>query len=302
MSLMFKVQCLKFTIYCLPITVYRLRFTYYRLSITNQRLPISDHRLPITDYKLPFNRVFLFLLFVLFPFIINAQAGITSFGFVVKPVFPSKFFRTGAQVQEEPDSSGNAISFTLAQRSGFSAGALVRKGITKNLSAETGIKFVKRIYQLDIRDTASNISENADFKIIGYEIPLQILVFVQLSREIWMNASLGTSLDIFPSNVQTRGSYYIHKSIRKSNFAVFNTGVIANIGWEYRTEKSGIIYLGGSYHRSFNDTYRSVIGYYSNIRNAIPVAATGFNLKGDYLTLDLRYYFKGDVNKKKKNK
>ncbi len=246
--------------------------------------------------------VFFISCFLCAPHALLAQVNTTAFGFVVKPIFPSEIFRTGPQTQNDADSAGNSISFGLAQNSGFSVGGIIRKGITKNISFETGISYVNRKYQLDISDTSTSFSGNSDFTIVGYEIPIQVLVFVQLSQQMWMNASLGTSLDIFPSDVETRDSYFIHKSIRESNFSVFSAGLIANIGWEYRTEKDGIFYIGGSYHRSFNSTYRTVVGYYRNIKAPYPDADTDFRLKGDYLTLDLRYYFHADPNKKKKKK
>lgn len=222
-----------------------------------------------------------------------------SFGFVVKPIFSSSYFRTGPQLQEVKDISGNNYSYALAQSSGFIAGGLLRKSFTKNIALESGIQFVKRIYNLDITSDSSSFSGSSDFKIIGYEFPIQALVFVQLSRKIWMNAALGTSIDMFPSDIETRGSYFKNKTFRLSSLTVFNAGVVANIGVEYRTEKSGIIYIGSSYHRSFKDTYRSVIGYYQDIK-ANPKSTTSFNLKGDYLTVDLRYYFANDTKKKKK--
>ena len=243
-----------------------------------------------------------YLLFlILFPGFLIAQVNTTSFGFLVKPIFPSSYFRTGAQTQEVADTLGNNYSFRLAQSSGFSVGAVVRRGLTKNLSFETGIQYVKRNYNLDITDDSSAFTGRSDFTIVGYEIPLQLLVFVQLSRAIWMNASLGTSLDIFPSNIYTRGTYFKQFAVRTSSLTVFNAGVIANIGWEYRTEKSGIIYVGSSYHRSFKNTYISNIEYYRNIKSNYKTR-TDFSLKGDYLTLDLRYYFRADINKKNKNK
>ena len=111
-------------------------------------------------------------------------------------------------------------------------------------------------------------------------------------------------MDIFPSDINTRSAYFKHLALRKSNFSVFNAGLIANLGWEYRTEKNGIIYLGSSYHRSYKDIYISKVEYYHNTNTVNPpiAAKSDFNLKGDYLTLDLRYYFPGDMNKKKKKK
>ena len=246
---------------------------------------------------------FLFRISILLflPSLLFSQEKTTSFGFVIKPIFPSTYFRTGPQTNNEIDTNSNHYTFKLAQTSGFSAGGILRKGLTKNLSIETGIQYVKRHYNLDVTDSSIGRTESSDFKIIGYEVPLQVLVFVQLSQQIWMNASLGASIDMFPSNIYTQGNYFKHFAYRTSRVTVFNGGVLANIGWEYRTEKSGTVYIGSSYHRSFNNTFRSVVEYYRyNTHDVFPQSNSSFSLKGDYLTLDLRYYFHGDVNKKKK--
>src|SRR5436190_16190335 len=152
-----------------------LQFTVYGLQFTKSIL----------------SKAFFLFLIILLPAQLSAQINTTSFGFVIKPIFPSKYFRTGPETRYAPDSLGNMVSFRLAQSSGFNFGGIVRRGVTKNLSFETGITYVKRNYQLDIEDSVLNFSESSSFKIIGYEIPIQALVFVQLSQEIWMNASLG---------------------------------------------------------------------------------------------------------------
>lgn len=224
-----------------------------------------------------------------------AQENVTTFGFVVKPIFPSKYFRTGPK-----DFSVNGVDFTLSQQSGFSAGAVVRRGLTKTLSFETGINYVKRLYKLQIKDSA--FTGKSNFKIIGYEIPIQLLVFVQLSQTIWMNAALGPSIDIYPSDIETFGDYFVHISKRNSHASVFNAGMLANIGWEWRTKKSGYIYLGACYHRSFNDTYNSTIGYIRDPYALKPYAQGSTGLSGDYLTFDLHYYFHEDPEKKVKAK
>jgi hypothetical protein len=226
--------------------------------------------------------------------IVAAQERVTTVGIVVKPLFPSKYFRTGLQ-----ETTNNNVDFSLKQKSGFSAGAVIRKGFTKTLSVETGIAFVKRNYHFTITDSLFN--ESSDFKIIGYEIPLQALVFVQLSKDIWMNGSLGPSIDIFPSDVSTSADHFVHRSYRTSNVYVFNTGITANLGWEWRTVKSGYFYAGMSYHRSVKNPYGTIIAFIRQPDALIPDAVGRFDLQGDYFTFDLRYYFhENPENKKKK--
>ncbi|MEP7263554.1 MAG: hypothetical protein ABI772_03610 [Bacteroidota bacterium] len=221
-----------------------------------------------------------------------SQERVTTFGIVVKPVFPSRFFRTGPK-----ESINNNVNFKISQNAGFSAGGVIRKGLTKTLSIEGGINFVKRLYELQITD--GSFTGTSDYKVIGYEIPLQALVFVQLSRQIWMNAALGPSLDLFPSDVTTNDTYFIEETRRKSQRHILNPGVIADIGWEWRTEKSGYFYLGASYHRSLNNIYTTYVAY---IRTPGATSADALNstpLTGDYFTFDIRYYFHENAAAKK---
>jgi hypothetical protein len=222
-----------------------------------------------------------------------AQLNTTSFGISIKPIFPSKYFRTGPI-----DFSDKGINYTLAQTSGFSAGALVRQGITKRLSLETGLLFVKRNFNLSIKDTTW--TGESSFKIIAYEIPVSALVFIQLGKEIYMSTALGASLDIFPSDVESYSNsdkYFRHFSSRKSKI---NSGIIANLGLEWRSKKSGILYFGGSYHRSMTSIYNTLVEYYPDRNYQNETSSGRTKLQGDYLTFDFRYYFHEDPTKKKK--
>lgn len=238
---------------------------------------------------------FSFVLIVANCFSIQAQENVTTFGFTVKPIFSSKYFRTGAK-----NFDNNNVSFTIEQRSGFSAGAVIRKGLTKTFSLETGISYTKRLYGLSITD--SNYSDKSDFKIIGYQIPIQALVFIRLSRTVWMNAALGPALEIFPSDVQSFNDRFLHEAVRNNRPGVFNAGLNANIGWEWRTAKSGYIYIGSSYHRSFTDLYESSVAYWRQPDKPTPYALGKQALAGDYFTIDLRYYFHENPERKKPKK
>jgi len=221
-----------------------------------------------------------------------SQKSKLTFGFCYKPIFPSNFFRTGPI-----NFSNNEINYEIIQRSGFSAGAIVRKTINKSFSIETGILFTKRNYDLSIQDTS--FIDKSDFKIIGYEIPVSALVFIQLGKQLYMSTALGGSIDIFPSDISTydpKDHYYLTYSARTNKV---NAGIVANLGAEYRTKKSGTIYLGFNYHRSFSSIYTTAIEYYPERNfNILPTSKAKTTLQGDYFTIDLRYYFHDEVKKK----
>jgi hypothetical protein len=112
-----------------------------------------------------------------------------------------------------------------------------------------------------------------------------------------MDVSLGLSLDFFPSDVQSSDEYFKHYGTRKS---WLGESVLANLGYEYRTEKSGYFYIGASYHRPFNDIYYSTVAYYRDHNHY--TSGQQFLISGNYLTLDLRYFFHEDPLKKQKKK
>lgn len=222
---------------------------------------------------------------------IFAQKNIFTAGFQYKPIFPSAFFSTGIKTE-----SLNGVDFSVGQKMGYSAGMIIRRGFTEKLSFETGINFTKRNFGLRITDTT--FTGRSRFSIIGYEIPAQLLIFLRMSEKIYMNASGGMSFDMYPSNIRTYGTYFDNRSKRNS---LFQFAALANLGWEYRTKKSGYFYLGASYHLPFTYFYYSMIKY-------IPSNDVVFmKLGGNYLTVDFRYYFHEDpmkpkVEKKKKKK
>jgi hypothetical protein len=83
-------------------------------------------------------------------------------------------------------------------------------------------------------------------------------------------------------------------SQRKS---VIIPAVIANLGWELRTEHAGYFYLGASYHNPFSDIYLTRMEY----ENSSTHEVVEVPLSGTYFTLDLRYFFPEEPVKKYKN-
>ncbi len=241
--------------------------------------------------------VFRISMVVLLIFSVNgviAQEKVITAGIQFKPIFSSKFFNTGPE-----NVTDQGVQFSITPESGFCLGMVIRRGITNTISFESGINYVKRNFAIEVNDPDSAVKSNSDFGMVGYEIPLQGLVFIQLSDEIFMDVALGLSLDFYPSDLKTSSGYVAHYSARHS---WFSPAILANIGWEYRTEKSGYFYLGASYHRPFNITYTSYVQYQnrdlSPSYTSYPEAK--MDLLGNYLTVDLRYFFHSDPEKRKK--
>ena len=222
-------------------------------------------------------RIILLSIFILIAFVGMAQKNITTVGFQFKPIFSSSMFGTGPV-----ELSRNDINFTIHPGSGFSAGMLIRRGISNRISLESGISYVKRNYELNITD--SEFDHTTDFKIIGYEVPVVGLVYIPLSQHLFMNAAFGFSFDFFPSDIFTGSSYFEHYGARTQWLV---PGMLANLGWEFRTEKSGYFYLGASYHQPFREIYNSIITY----KQFGKTEEVSVFLRGNYLTFDVRYFF-----------
>ena len=218
-----------------------------------------------------------------------SQERVTTFGIQVKPIIPIGFMDTGEQKFDV-----NNVDFILTPRIGMNFGMVIRKGFTKSLSLETGINFLQRNYDLTITDVDSNFSGASSFKLVNYELPVLGLVYVRLGEMMYMNVAGGMSFDIYPSELRTGGAYFDNLLLRNE---WLNISLLANVGWEYRTRKSGYIYFGASLHRPFSNIFKELILYeqYDKKENAI------FNLSGNYITVDLRYFFHEDKEKKKKS-
>lgn len=221
----------------------------------------------------------------------KAQEQMMTAGFQFKPLFSSKFFNTGPETR-----SVQGVSFTVNPEGGYCFGMVLRRGLTDTWSVESGINYVKRNYGIEITDSSK--TSDGSFSMVSYDVPLLGLVFIQLSDHIFMDVGLGVSLDFFPSDLRSKTDTYEHYSARKS---WFSPAVLANLGWEYRTEKSGYFYFGASYHRPFDYIYGTYLGYpdlrplNSSVKTEPPIT-----LSGNFLTFDLRYFFHSDPLKKKK--
>lgn len=217
-----------------------------------------------------------------------AQERVLTFGIEFKPMMPGDLFRTGTA-----DVSEQNLDFSINNKMGYSGGMLVRYGFTKSISLESGINFVRRNYELSVTDKDIAFEGLSRFAVVGYEIPTRGLVYVRLGEQVYMNAAFGLSFNFYPSDVSTSGDYFDHISRRRS---WVQTAGVANLGWEYRTLESGIIYFGASFHRPFNDMYNSKLRYQTDTY----FTDVNTTLNAAYLTFDLRYFFHEEPLKKER--
>jgi len=240
-------------------------------------------------------RFSLLLLSFLFATFVNAQNKIegklTTFGLQLSPIMPTRFLEGGDITSFSDD---NLLQTTIGQKAGFSFGMVVRHNFTNLFALETGIKYTIRNYELSAvyNDDFNNdfLTEQDDFSMVGFEIPVKMLVYVRLSKMIYMNVATGLSIDAFPSDLRTSGDnykQYVFVSPR------FNFGALLDIGVEMRTKKNGYFYLGSSFHRPFADIGESRIVFYDNNQKTHD---TFTKLNGNYISIDFKYFF--NENKK----
>lgn len=174
---------------------------------------------------------------------------------------------------------------SLALTKGSSFGLIIRKGLTKSLSFETGINSVTRRFQLDFEDLDSTVNQSLNFKFIAYEIPVQGLIYIRLGEQSFINTALGVSLNTYPGGpVMSIGENFSQGTVPDTKFQF---AIVGNVGYEYRTKKSGYFYLGASFYNPFNNIGHTT-GFY---RPPTGDETISLDVNGNYLTLDLRYFF-----------
>lgn len=224
------------------------------------------------------------------PVRIQAQVGVATLGIQAKPVIPFTFFDPVTRLDVPP------LNGSVELTGGFAFGMMVRAGITKSISIETGINQITRRFDVGLANDTNGYAIRDELRFIGYEVPVLGMVYIRLGEHTWMNNALGFSADLYPSDAERRQEYSSVYLARKDWLQI---GLVANIGVEYRTPRSGWFYLGATYHRPFGDiaqaelTWLDDLGFGTTIRAGIP---------GSYLTADLRYFFHNDPSKARRRK
>lgn len=211
-----------------------------------------------------------------------SQVRVTTVGIQVKPIIPYQLLNTGERTI--PISEG---SVTIDPQPGYAFGMIIRTGLTETLSLEAGINYVARNYHFDFQpNNSSNVSSKMLFD--GYEMPVVALVFIRLGERMYMNTSAGASFDFYPTGGIVDNQQGYEFAILEKRWV--QTSLLANLGFEYRTEKSGYFYLGASFHRPFTNTANFFLSQRISGSNSF-IRLLEEELSGNYLTIDLRYFF-----------
>ena len=221
------------------------------------------------------------------------EKGETIFGIQVKGIIPTSILNAGEQTVRN-----DSIAFTLSSASGISVGGVLRHNFSKMFTIETGIHYVSRRYHFNFKQNIQNIDDNSSVNLISYEIPVQWLLYIRLGEQFYMNAIFGVSFDFYPSDVTKTRENYAYIMVRKS---WINLALIASVGFEYRTKDAGYFYIGGSLHYPLSDIGTLRVSYFPDPSNITDFVNLDQKVNGTYISVDVRYFFKKHVEKKKQN-
>jgi hypothetical protein len=215
------------------------------------------------------------------------------FGLQFRTLVPNEFF-SGAPTNIQTDSLSGSVSSKI----GFGFGMIIRHDFTDKWSIETGINQLRRNFLVAADNDFNEEDEEMRVGFINYEIPVRGLYYLQISREWYMNVMSGISFNMNPSDV--------YKNSPENNYQTYidkrgwmTLSLLANVGLEYRTPESGNIYLGFSLHRPFRDVMRADLSYVSG---GIEKRRASSYLPGNFLSIDLRYFFPGEEREVREKK
>jgi hypothetical protein len=217
----------------------------------------------------------------------------TSFAFQLRGLANNR-------VMEGPITTLNndTVISTIGMRTGFSFSAIIRRQFTDNLGIELGLIHNKRYYNVTGTVLNSNTTYGTDFAFTNYELPVNGLTFIRFSQKIYANAGLGVSFVYKPSNVYSRiADFAANRSFTFEGFAFkkFGLNINGQYGMEYRTEKIGSFYIGGSVSIP-TGTLFSFISVYRSPDEGIRTNQ-GIEMRSPYFSVDLRYYLPKIKNK-----
>lgn len=218
--------------------------------------------------------------------VVQAQEKSTVFGLQYKPIIPAAYFDAS-----NSSASWEGYQFNLAPKYSYSLGMVVRTELNKTFFFETGINYIDRNLQLSTVNNYISLNDYTTFSIRSYEIPYQLLTYVQVSNDVYLNVAFGFSHNIFASDVYSEGEadyQFIQNTLKRKRIQM---AMLANIGAEFRTKRNGIFYVGTSLHRPWKEIGRIYPEYDDFNEQAPSTDAYYIDVLGNFLTIDFRYYF-----------
>jgi hypothetical protein len=212
----------------------------------------------------------------------KSQVTKTTFGIQYKPIIPAAYFNSAEVIK--PSGSYN---FKLKPQYSNSFGMVIRQKINATFSIESGLNYTHRNFSLAINNSNLNLDDFTNFGMRSYELPIQLLAYVQTSGYWYVNVAFGVSHNVLASGIFSYGEEsenYFQNTYRKSGGY---QALLANIGMEYRDEEKGYYYFGTSLHRPSKAIGR-VFPEHDDFNQDKDFS---LDLLGNFVTLDFRYFF-----------
>ena len=229
----------------------------------------------------------IFILFFYFAFNANSQNSKTTFGIQYKPIIPAEYFNA-ADLSE----SSASYNFSLNPKYSNSFGMVIRRQINKTFSVESGLNYTQRNFKLSITNSTINLSDFTAFGMRSYELPLQLLTYVRVSENWYLNIAFGISHNVLASDIfsygEEKNNFFFQNTYRKSEGY---SALLANVGMEYRTESKGYYYFGTSLHRPWKSIGRIFPEYDDKTYIFNEDKEFYFDMLGNFVTIDFRYFF-----------
>lgn len=229
---------------------------------------------------------FFFIILCCVVFSAKSQNSKTTFGIQYKPIIPASYFNSAELVK-----SSDSYDLNLKPKYSNSFGMVVRYKINFTFSIESGLNYTQRNFSLALKNSTLNLDDFTDFGMRSYELPIQILAYVQTSEYWYVNVAFGISHNVLASDIFSSGKKdkgYYQNTYRKDGGY---QALLANVGMEYRTEEKGHYYFGTSLHRPWKAIGRVFPEYDDNLNTFNADNEFFIDMPGNFITLDFRYFF-----------
>jgi len=211
-----------------------------------------------------------------------------NFGIQAKPIFPGVLIGT-----TQFDNNKDGFHTSFSQSGGFSFGGIMRFGLTRLITIETGINYTQRNFAFNSSVIDSNVFVQSKVRYITYDVPVSLLVYLPVSSNFFVDASVGMALSYSVSGVGRK------ISVPNTRHEISQLGIgnkviaeaIASVGCEYRTDKKGIVYLGACVHVPFAPLFYLRSTYQNQgLRIQTDPKVQG-QVDGSYIAMELKYFF-----------
>lgn len=216
------------------------------------------------------------------------------FGVQVRSIIPTNFVGNPITTLQK-----DGLQASLQQTIGYSFGGIVRVGLTELIALETGINFSQRYFKVQGSIADSGIYVTNQLGFIQYDLPLNGLIYIKLTKRFFANASLGVTAGFKPTSIATQNNidgskFFYHTGFVNKKASLDLNG---NLGFEFRSKKTGFYYLGTTVRLPLAPLFT----YISTYRNQGYKVTQYGDVSGAFLGIDLRYFFR-NVKAQKEDK